>query len=530
MISCEDKNEHPVFYWLLLLLLALCAFQLITIVAGNAEGAWTANTYNTTTEDSWTWPLGENFVHTKDDKYAVPYVNSADELWIAHKPTTGGSWEYDPISTIYSVYVTCGIVCSSNNTLVVASQRSTTVEVWVKWPGSDWDEWTGYPIDASSYLNDIAINNTDNIAVGYIRSNVVYVEIFNLTSKTSTANTAFSSGYGVEVSIMANHSGDFYVFSGMGGDTHYLEDFNKTEPVVSLTGYRWYARLYCLANDRFAVSVYYKYGSSYGPTWYYQATSGSGFTYCGLSTLPTSTQWAYSPKAILSQDSLTITIIGMDISNTKLYQWQAAWNAATATWQASQTEISSGTTYYPMCASNSVWPRESGVSWCQPKTGQAIHMVRYDATRSMQIWTQSVTWTPDLTTEWPEITTSGLDDGTYDELYSFGMSKSGGTAPFQWTIVSGPEWLEIGLTTGILSGTPPGVGTFVVEIQLADVIPRTDTESFNLKINPAETPYTPPSDETISFADLHLGDLWIVLACVSIVVGLSRIITRGARI
>ena len=79
-------------------------------------------------------------------------------------------------------------------------------------------------------------------------------------------------------------------------------------------------------------------------------------------------------------------------------------------------------------------------------------------------------------------------------------------------------------------GNPPGVGTFVVEIQLADVIPRTDTESFNLKINPAETPYTPPTEETVSFEDLHLGDLWIVLACVSIVVGLSRIITRGARI
>ena len=530
MISKEDKRAHPVFYWTLLILLALCAFQLFSIAIGEVQGAWTANTYNTTTDDSWAHLHGDHFVHTKDDKYAVPYVNSDDELWIAHKPTTGGSWEYDPISIIYSDYVTCGIVCSSNNTLVVASLRSTTAEVWVKWSGSDWDEWTGYPIDAASYLNDIAINNTDNIAVGYVKSNVGYVEIFNLTSKTSTANTVFSSGANAEVSIMANHSGDFYVFYGVGGGNHYLRDFNKTKPIITVAGYTWRGRLYCLANDRFAITGHSIYGATSTVFWGYQANSGSDFTCWGLSTLPSSTTWLHSPKAILSQDSLTITIIGMDTTNTKLYQWQAAWNAVSATWKASETEIASGTTYYPLGASNSVWPRAYGVSWCQPKNGQAIHMVRYEATRSMQIWTQSVIWTPDLTTAWPEITTSGLDQGTYDELYSFGMSKSGGTAPFQWTIVSGPVWLEIGLTTGILSGTPPGVGTFVVEIQLADVIPRTDTESFNLKINPAETPYTPPTEETVSFKDLHLGDLWIVLACVSIVVGLSRIITRGARI
>ena len=536
MISHADKNEHPVFYWLLLLLLALCAFQLFSIVMGEAEGAWTANTYNTTTDISSSDGRDE-FVHTKDDQYAVGYVSSADELWIAHKPTTGGSWEYTMVDDTYTGYSVAGIKCSSNNTLVMFANRneggSDYCYVWVKWPGSDWDDWTGYKAyPTTAVAQDMAINNTDVVCLGLFHNGwTIYARTFNLTTLSFILTKLFISGSSSWISVEANQSGDFWVIYAVSAGTMYLRDFNQSIAAIAKTGYWNNADLVCLPNDRFGLVCGYYFGSlSRYVYWMYQASHGGGFVSIRISTWAGSVYPGY-PKVTIRQGSTEIWILSHHSVDTDVYEWHAQWDAVEATWQASEDVVSSET-YYSIGASNSPWPKESGISWCQPKTGQAMHMwyTGGGSPYSMQIWTQDITWTPDLTTAWPEITTTGLDEGTYDELYSFGMSKSGGTAPFEWSIVSGPGWLEIGLTTGILSGTPPGVGTFVVEIQLADVIPRTDTESFNLKINPAETPYTPPTEETISFEDLHLGDLWIVLACVSIVVGLSRIITRGARI
>ena len=525
MISREDKRTHPVFYWAFLVLLALCAIQLFSIAIGEAEGAYTANTYNSSSESSlYTFPF-LNFVHSKNDQLVTAFVNSDDELWVAHKPSTSGSWEYGMIDGVGTDHSVCGLVCSSNNTIAVYALRIEggvyKTHLWIKWPGSAWDEWVGYYVDgggSSTVAMDIAINNTDNIACGYrVLSTASKVKIFNLTTLTFSLAKTFSGSSNSYLRVAANQSGSFWVFYTTTGLNGYFRDYNQSFGATTVYGSNFLmADLICLPNDRFGIMG--KMTTNFA--WFYQNSHNGAWTIAGVSNVST---WTYG-KASISQGSSIVYLMAYNSAAKKVYEWHAAWDAITATWQASQTPIASvAVTHWALGASNQIWPKESGVSWCLPVSGQMFNVWKdTGATDDMQLWHQNVIWTPDLTTDWPEITTSGLDQGTYDELYTFGMSRSGGTAPFEWTIVSGPVWLEIGLTTGILSGTPPGVGTFSVEIQLADVIPRTDTESFSLKINPVVTEGGDEFTEGFTMEQLQLGELWLLLAIAAIGVGLAR--------
>lgn len=142
-------------------------------------------------------------------------------------------------------------------------------------------------------------------------------------------------------------------------------------------------------------------------------------------------------------------------------------------------------------------------------------MMRDEATNSMQIWTQDVTWTPDLTTDWPEITTVSLPDGTYGVYYLHVLTKSGGTAPFTWSLLSGPGWINLGASNGTLYGLPDGVGTTDVIVKLEDAIPRSDQETFPLKIVSAVVPVDEPSvSDTFIFE--NIGELWVLFFAIAI--------------
>lgn len=503
-------------YRIIIVLLALCALFLIT---GDAEGAWTANTYNLTTDVPAAYGT-DDFVHTKDDQYAVGYVNSDDELWVAHKPTTGGSWEYYPVSTIWEYYTLAGIRCTSNNTLVmwVSQYEVATYKgyIWVKWPGSDWDDWVGFYVDGGTgYFGlSLAINNTDDIAVTYRKTNTGYCVIFNLTSFTVTSSDTFGSGANMQVDVESNQSGDFWVLYGDAAGTHYLRDYNKSYGAISKSGYWYYPNMINLPNDRFVVVAYYSYGSSsrYIQYWY-QSSHNGGFTSFIISTAPGTSSWQY-PKIGIAQGSTTPWILAYNNTGNTVMSWHAASHANQATWQASQEYI---TTSYTIAigTSSSVWPKVAGVSWCQPKTGQAFHMMRDEATNSMQIWTQDVTWTPDLTTDWPEITTVSLPDGTYGVYYLHVLTKSGGTAPFTWSLLSGPGWINLGASNGTLYGLPDGVGTTDVIVKLEDAIPRSDQETFPLKIVSAVVPVDEPSvSDTFIFE--NIGELWVLFFAIAI--------------
>jgi hypothetical protein len=93
----------------------------------------------------------------------------------------------------------------------------------------------------------------------------------------------------------------------------------------------------------------------------------------------------------------------------------------------------------------------------------------------------------------PAITPTSLPDGVQAVPYSKTLSATLGT-PFagpvyHWTIsgLPGGSGLSIGLTTGVLSGTPNVSGTFSVTVTAQDAAGATDSKTFALTINPPPT-------------------------------------------
>jgi hypothetical protein len=68
-----------------------------------------------------------------------------------------------------------------------------------------------------------------------------------------------------------------------------------------------------------------------------------------------------------------------------------------------------------------------------------------------------------------QVTTTSLPDGATGQFYNVTLSASGGTAPYQWSILQGslPSGLLIG-TTGTILGTPSGAGDSRFTVQVMD--------------------------------------------------------------
>ena len=68
-----------------------------------------------------------------------------------------------------------------------------------------------------------------------------------------------------------------------------------------------------------------------------------------------------------------------------------------------------------------------------------------------------------------QVTTTSLPAGTTGQFYNVTLSASGGTSPYQWSILQGslPSGLLIG-TTGTILGTPSGAGDSVFTVQVTD--------------------------------------------------------------
>ena len=90
------------------------------------------------------------------------------------------------------------------------------------------------------------------------------------------------------------------------------------------------------------------------------------------------------------------------------------------------------------------------------------------------------------------ITTTALSPSTatVGAAYSSqAMTATGGTTPYGWSLPSGPSWLSMNPTTGILSGTPPS-GTATGTVNLAVGIhdsassPQSTSKPLSLTLNP----------------------------------------------
>lgn len=68
------------------------------------------------------------------------------------------------------------------------------------------------------------------------------------------------------------------------------------------------------------------------------------------------------------------------------------------------------------------------------------------------------------------IATTSLPNGTVGIAYSTTLQADGGQAPYSWSVTSGalPSWATLDASTGVISGTPTGVGTTSFTVQVVD--------------------------------------------------------------
>jgi len=103
----------------------------------------------------------------------------------------------------------------------------------------------------------------------------------------------------------------------------------------------------------------------------------------------------------------------------------------------------------------------------------------------------------------PSITTQSVAAATAGTAYSATITASGGSSPFQWSIVSGalPAGIALGSSTTssvTISGTPTGPGTNPVEFKVVDKTNESATQSITVT-------YNPPPPLTITTAAMSNG-------------------------
>jgi large repetitive protein len=82
----------------------------------------------------------------------------------------------------------------------------------------------------------------------------------------------------------------------------------------------------------------------------------------------------------------------------------------------------------------------------------------------------------------PGIATASLPTAEVGRPYNFTLTKTGGTPPYTWSLVSAPAWLSIGATTGTLTGTPPASGAPNVTIRVTDAAGASAQTTYTLTI------------------------------------------------
>jgi len=84
----------------------------------------------------------------------------------------------------------------------------------------------------------------------------------------------------------------------------------------------------------------------------------------------------------------------------------------------------------------------------------------------------------------PAIATASLPGGTLHVAYAHGVTVSGGTAPYAWSVPEGtlPPGLELAALTGMISGEPGRAGVFGFSLQVSDAQGRLDRRPFTVEI------------------------------------------------
>lgn len=131
-----------------------------------------------------------------------------------------------------------------------------------------------------------------------------------------------------------------------------------------------------------------------------------------------------------------------------------------------------------------VAPSPSTVSSAQNATVTATSVADPSKTASAQITVNPL----------PQIVPPSLPNGTTGVAYSQTATESGGTPPFQWSVIAGavPNGLTVDPNTGTVRGTPTGGGTWYFAMQVTDAAGVSSEDPFLfITVNSTAPPKNP---------------------------------------
>ena len=109
----------------------------------------------------------------------------------------------------------------------------------------------------------------------------------------------------------------------------------------------------------------------------------------------------------------------------------------------------------------------------------------------------------------PNITTTSLPNGNFNQSYDRTLGVTGGVAPLTWGVISGglPTGLSLNSQTGRISGTATATGTFSFTVRVTDstpVTPQFDTATLSIKIDPPAPPtITSPNSSSLPMGTVN---------------------------
>ncbi|QSQ12226.1 putative Ig domain-containing protein [Myxococcus landrumensis] len=134
----------------------------------------------------------------------------------------------------------------------------------------------------------------------------------------------------------------------------------------------------------------------------------------------------------------------------------------------------------------------AGLLHGQPTQGGVFTFDVHARDANDRVATSTVTFTVNAL---PAITTLSLPDGTQGDLYSHGLTATGGAGTNTWALASGalPQGLTLS-AQGTLSGTPTSTGLTSFSVRVSDGNGRTDSRTLALEVSAPVTITSAPSD------------------------------------
>lgn len=135
---------------------------------------------------------------------------------------------------------------------------------------------------------------------------------------------------------------------------------------------------------------------------------------------------------------------------------------------------------------------QAGVLSGQPTTPVSVtpvFRVRDSATSPQQTATKPLSITISLPAP-PNITTTSLPNGSFNNTYNQTLQVTGGVAPRTWGVTSGslPPGLGLNASTGNISGTATQTGTFGFAVQVTDATSQFDSQPLSITITAPAPP------------------------------------------